>query len=864
MDTGNVQLDADVIGVGAGFAGLYLHHRLRQEGFSVIGLETADDLGGTWYWNRYPGARCDIQSVDYSYSFDPELDAEWEWSEKYATQPEILRYLNRVADKHDLRRDIRFSTRIESATWDDATATWSVSTSSADKGLDRLTCRHLVMATGCLSAPKSPDIAGVDRFEGPVYFTSSWPHDGVDFTGLRVGVVGTGSSGIQSIPIIAEQAAQLTVFQRTPNFSIPAGNGAVPAEKRAAFRSDPAGYREEARWSGIGVPSTPSTEGALMLGVEEQVRRLDEFWRRGELVAFGETFSDWLIDPAANAVMADYVRDRIREIVDDPAVADLLCPTDHPLGTKRPCLDSGYYATFNRPNVRLVDLRATPIGTITEAGLTTAGTDGETFEFDALVLATGFDAMTGAVVNVDLRGRGGRSLADVWSAGPTTYLGLMTAGFPNLYLVTGPGSPSVLSNMVVSIEQHVDWITDALVHLRTSGRSALEPTDTAQDGWVRYVNDWGDLTLYPLANSWYMGANVPGKPRVFLPYVGTVGRYRRICDEVVAAEYLGFVQHADDTTVTDEREVRPIRADVEAYLDALVDAELPPFETLDPEDARALNEQLGAQRPPGPDVGELIDGTLPGPAGPLAYRCYRPTSPGPHPALVYFHGGGWVLGSAVSDDPLCRYLCQETDSIVVSVDYRHAPEVRFPGAVDDAMAALRWVADHADELGADPARLAVGGWSAGGNLAAVCALLARDGGGPALAAQVLITPVTDVDPTRPSRIENATGFGLTSPLMDWFTGHYLGDADRDDWRAAPLRAPDLSGLPPAVVLTCGLDPLRDEGDAYAVALAKAGVEVTHLEAWGQCHLSIPAIGVIVTIEPLRAALAAAARDYLRR
>ena len=532
------QLDADVVVVGAGFAGLYMLHRLRGAGFSTIVLEAADDIGGTWYWNRYPGARCDIQSLDYSYSFDPELDREWEWSEKYATQPEILRYIHHVADKHDLKSDVRFQTAVSGASWDEDSRTWTIRTaSSGGGGGGELRCRYYVMATGCLSMPKDIDIPGAGDFAGDTYWTSRWPHEGVDFTGMRVGVIGTGSSGIQSIPIIAGQASELTVFQRTPNFSFPAHNGPVPEDKAEQLRTRRDEYREEARWSGIGVPAERPTESALQVDEDERRRRYEEVWQRGELVAIGGAFSDTLANPRANELMAEFVRDKIRSIVDDPETAELLCPTDHPLATKRPCLDTDYYATFNLPHVRLVDLRATPIERITESGVDTSA---ESFEFDAIVFATGFDAMTGAIVAVDIAGRDGQQLAEKWDHGPRTYLGLMSHGFPNLFMITGPQSPSVLSNMMVSIEQHVDWIADCLTYLRTRRLTAIDATVAAEDAWVAHVNDVGHQTLYPRANSWYMGANVPGKPRVFLPYIGGVGTYRQICDDVAAKGYQGF------------------------------------------------------------------------------------------------------------------------------------------------------------------------------------------------------------------------------------------------------------------------------------------------------------------------------------
>jgi cation diffusion facilitator CzcD-associated flavoprotein CzcO/acetyl esterase/lipase len=852
--------DVDVVVIGAGFAGLYMLHRLRGAGFTTTVLEAADDIGGTWYWNRYPGARCDIQSVDYSYSFDPELDDEWEWSEKYATQPEILRYMHHVADKHDLKRDIRFDARVESAVWDDDAATWTIRT----EGGDQLTCRHYVMATGCLSMPKSPDIEGVERFTGDVHYTSRWPHERVDFTGKRVGVIGTGSSGIQSIPIIARQAEQLTVFQRTPNFSFPAHNGPVPEDKRAQLRERRDDYREEARWSGIGVPAERPEEGAFQIDDEERERRYEHVWERGELVAIGGAVNDLLVNPAANETMAEFVRGKIRSIVDDPATADLLCPTDHPLATKRPCLDTGYYETFNLPHVRLVDLRTTPIASITETGIDTTGpSGGESFEFDAIVFATGFDAMTGAIVNVDIAGRDGLQLAEKWAHGPQTYLGLMSRGFPNLFMITGPQSPSVLSNMMVSIEQHVDWITDCLEYLRDRGFKAIEPTETAEAGWVQHVNDYADITLYPQANSWYMGANVPGKPRVFLPYVGGVDRYRQVCIDVVEEGYLGFHRSGDGRAECNDGVVRRAQPDVTLMLEAMAELQLPTMDTMSVDEARAFSVALSAERPPGPDVGEVLDGILPGADGQLRYRLYRPTTPGPHPVVAYFHGGGWVLGSHDSDDPLCRDLCVRADAMIISVDYRHAPEHRFPAAAEDGLAAVTWIADHAEELDGLPGQLAVCGWSAGGNVAAVACQMARDAGVPHISGQVLICPVTDSDFSRPSYEENGEGFILTRSLMDWFWDHYADPEERTDHRVAPLRAADLTGLPPALVATCEFDPLRDEGAAYAEALAAAGVPTRHLACRGQMHTSIPAVDVILSTAPIRADIAAELAKMLR-
>jgi cation diffusion facilitator CzcD-associated flavoprotein CzcO/acetyl esterase/lipase len=847
--------DLDVLVVGAGFAGLYLLYRLRRLGFSAKVIESADDVGGTWYWNRYPGARCDIESIDYSYSFDPDLQREWQWSERYATQPEILRYLGHVADKHDLRRDIRFSTRVEAARWDEETSLWRVRT---DRG-DEIRCRFYVMASGCLSLPKAPDIEGADRFRGEAYYTGRWPHEPVDFTGKRVAVIGTGSSAIQSIPIIARQAAELTVFQRTPNFSRPAKNGPVPAEKKAVFEADPTAYRAAARLSGAGIPREPSMVRALQVPEAERLAKYEEAYESGDLLAMTATYADIGVNPEANETVCEFLRGKIRSIVRDPATAEALCPRNHFYGTKRPCIDTDYYQTFNLPHVRLVDLRKDPLRTITENGIDTAS---RSFEFDVIVYATGFDAMTGAIVAVDIEGRDGLSLARKWADGPRTYLGLMTCGFPNFFTVTGPGSPSVLSNMVVSIEQHVDWIGACLEHMRAERLTTIEPTPAAEAGWVQHVNDFADITLFPRAESWYMGANVPGKARVFLPYVGGVDRYRKVCDEVVSRGYLGFASDGSGGARCNDGVVRRVQPDAAIMLELMAELGVPPIETLSIEQARALMVAMAAQRPRGPEVGAIVDGELPGAAGPLGYRLYRPATPGPAPIVVYFHGGGWVLGDTDSDDPFCRDLCARSGAIVVSVDYRHAPEARFPAAVADGFVALRWIAANAEALGAEPGNLAVCGWSAGGNIAAVVCQLARDAGGPRIAGQVLVTPVTDCDFTRASYATNGEGYGLTTSLMRWFWGHYADEAERTDPKASPLRAADLSHLPPALVVTCEFDPLADEGAAYAAALSAAGVDGRHLRCRGQIHMSVPSVDVILSAGAARAEIGTALRRFL--
>jgi cation diffusion facilitator CzcD-associated flavoprotein CzcO len=532
-DHRDVPRTVDVVVVGAGFSGMYLLHRLRAAGMSVLVFEAGTDVGGTWYWNRYPGARVDVESLSYSYSFDPDLEQRFEWQERYPTQPEILAYARHVADRFDLRRDIVFGTRTTGARYDEASRTWTVRTDRDDT----VTAQYLVMATGCLSASKLPEIPGLDSFEGETHHTAHWPHEGVDFTGKRVGIIGTGSSGVQSIPVIAAQADELTVFQRTPAYSLPARNRKLTVDEIAGMKDGYRSYRKAQQESGFGVPTAIPTRSALEVSDEERNATFEQAWESGSLVNLLTTFTDLAVDQEANDLAKRWIHDKIRSIVADPQTAQDLCP-DYPVGTKRPCLDTGYYETYNREHVHLVNLRREPLVEITPRGIRTAA--GE-YEFDTIVYATGFDAMTGSLTNVDIRGRDGVSLAETWSAGPRTYLGIGAAGFPNLFMITAPGSPSVLSNMIVSIEQHVDWVCDAVAHLQAQGLATIEASQEAQDAWVDHVNQVASHTLYPKANSWYMGANVPGKPRVFMPYAGGVGEYRKKCDEVARNGYEGFV-----------------------------------------------------------------------------------------------------------------------------------------------------------------------------------------------------------------------------------------------------------------------------------------------------------------------------------
>jgi cyclohexanone monooxygenase len=524
----------DAIVVGAGLAGLYALYKLRTKGLRAQVLEAGKDIGGTWFWNRYPGARCDVESLEYSYSFSEELQQEWNWPERFAAQPDILRYINHVADRLELRPFIRTGTRVVSAVFDKATHRWTVTTGNGEVRQ----APFCIMATGNLSLPRVPDFPGLESFKGRWYHSGLWPEEGVDFSGRRVGVIGTGSSGIQMIPVIAEQAKHLFVFQRTANFSVPAVNRPITPEVDRSHKAKYGYWRDEARRTPFGIGGhPPPTRSALEVAPQERERVYEQKWGTGGNISFLYAYNDLLVNKDSNETASEFVRNKIRSIVRDPKVAELLAPNDHPIGTKRLCLDNGYFETFNRENVMLVDARSDPIVEITPSGLRTGTRE---FELDDIAFATGFDAMTGALLDIDISVKGGPRLVDKWAHGPRTYLGLMTAGIPNLFMITGPGSPSVKTNMIASIEQHVDWIADCLQYLRDKQIRHIDADENAQNKWVAHVNDVADATLYPQANSWYVGANIPGKPRVFMPYVAGLDKYRKICDEVAANDYRGF------------------------------------------------------------------------------------------------------------------------------------------------------------------------------------------------------------------------------------------------------------------------------------------------------------------------------------
>ena len=534
----------DAVIVGAGFSGLYLLHRFRKLGLTTRVLERGGGVGGTWYWNRYPGARCDVESMQYSYSFDAELQQEWHWPEKFSAQPDILAYANHVADRFDLRKDIDFDVEVKAAHFNETTRRWRIETDKKDK----ITAQFLVMATGCISTAQTPNIEGLDNYQGNTYHTGNWPHEKVDFTGQRIAVIGTGSSGIQAIPVLAEEAAHLTVFQRTPNYSIPSQNEPMTSDYEASWKEKYPTLREEMRYTGHGSIKDLNDKSAMSVDEEERQETYKKRWAIGG-AGFLTSFNDLLFSQESNDTASEFVRNQIRRIVKNPETAELLAPKTYPIGTKRICIDSGYFQTYNRENVDLVDISEKPIQRITREGLIVNGRE---FEFDSIVFATGFDAMTGTLFNVDIRGRNDLALKEKWYAGPRTYLGLMSEAFPNLFMITGPGSPSVKSNMLVSIEQHVDFVTESIIYMREHGLELMEPDNAAEDDWVDHVQEAANKTLFPRANSWYMGANIPGKPRLFMPYIGGVGTYRRICEEVVADNYEGFRFEAETAAAAAE------------------------------------------------------------------------------------------------------------------------------------------------------------------------------------------------------------------------------------------------------------------------------------------------------------------------
>ena len=525
-------VDVDVVVVGAGFSGLYLLYRLRKAGFSTRVFERGGDVGGTWYWNRYPGARCDVESLQYSYSFDEQLQQDWHWPEKFSAQPDILAYANYVADRFNLKKDIEFNIEVKASWFDENLKRWKITTNTREE----INAQYFIMATGCISTTQIPNIKGLSDYVGNTFHTGNWPHEEVDFSGQSIAVIGTGSSGIQSIPVLAKQAKKLTVFQRTPNYSIPSQNEPMTKKYERSWKDVYSERRKEMRYSAHGSLKDLNDVPALSVDEDQRQELYTKRWAIGGTGFLG-SFNDLLTNADANYTAAEYVRQQIKRVVKDKETAEILCPRSYPIGTKRICIDTGYFETYNRENVKLVDISKKPIQRLVRDGIIV---DDQLYAFDSIIFATGFDAMTGSIFNVDIKGRDGLALKEKWNAGPKTYLGLMSASFPNLFMITGPGSPSVKSNMIMSIEQHVDLVIETLLSMRRKGLSVVEPELEAENKWVDHVQEVANKTLFPQANSWYMGANIPGKPRLFMPYIGGVGAYREICEEIVANNYRGF------------------------------------------------------------------------------------------------------------------------------------------------------------------------------------------------------------------------------------------------------------------------------------------------------------------------------------
>ena len=529
----------DVVVVGAGFGGMYAIYRFREMGLRVQGFEAGADVGGVWYWNRYPGARVDLPSIDYSFSFSPEIEQEWTWSEQFAAQPELLRYINFVADRLDLRRQIQFNTRVTRAVWDEVRKLWSVTT---DKG-ERYEATYCIMATGPLSIPKDPEIPGVERFQGQLLRAAKWPHKPVDFTGRRVGVIGTGSTGIQIVQEVGKEAGELFVFQRTPSFTMPMRNEALEPDYVAEVKRNYAGIRESARNSAVGGVRPQSTRAFFSVTPKQRQQLLEDAWKNGGLAMLG-TFADLLTNPEANEHVAEFVRGKIDEIVKDPETAEKLKPRGYPIFARRPCLDSSYYETFNRPNVHLKDCLSDPIEEITERGVRTRS--GEV-ELDALIFATGYDGLTGALLAFDIIGRDGRTMSDKWKDGARSHLGLMMEGFPNLFMTTGPNGPAALANIIRISEHDVDWIAAAMTHMDRNGLSTIEPTPQAEQAWMDIVFALSQRSLLLKAKTWYVGANVKDKPQGLTLFTGGFHKYREYCAAATQGGYRDFVfDHAQE------------------------------------------------------------------------------------------------------------------------------------------------------------------------------------------------------------------------------------------------------------------------------------------------------------------------------
>lgn len=813
-----MRADVDVVVIGAGFSGLYAIHKFRDEmNMTVAAFDLADGPGGTWFWNRYPGARCDFESVYYSFSFSDELENEWRWSERFAGQPEILAYFEWVTDRLDLRRSISFGVGVERLDWDDTDALWTVRTSDGA----RTTARFVVSGAGGLSKPKAPEFPGSESFQGELYATSTWPAAEVDLTGKRIAVVGTGSSGVQTIQEVAKVAGSLTVFQRSANYVAPLGNRPISAEQQEWNALHHAQIRAEASPVTGARFELPRTS-ALAVSAEERKARYDQMWERGALALAISSFIDISTSIEANDTLAEYIRDRIKAQVHDPRTAKLLCPVDHPYATKRPPLGTNYYEVYNQDNVVLVDARTTPVERITERGIRTSDQD---YEFDVIILSIGFDAFTGAQLAVPTVGRGGVTLKEHWADGPASFLGLASVNFPNLFNICGPPSAASQYNTPTLIEKQVDFVAGAIVRASELGARAVEPLAGAEEAWDTMANDILQMTLLPLApNTWFLGDNIAGKPRKAYAFLGGPHFYLALCEQVQALGYSGFAFDGTPATDTLPPLVRLNGAAALAVSGAMLSG-APPMEDISIEEMRAQVQMQTAFQIPGRTVSSQdVAGK--------GLRVYRPDLGGPLPVVVFYHGGGFVAGSVEAVDPLCGHLAEELGSIVVAVDYRLAPEHPYPAAVNDSIDAVRWTVESIADFGGDPRRISLMGESAGAHMAAVTALQARDEGID-LVAQVLVYPPIDPEAATASVLEFAHGPILTAAAGERFWELYLAGADIT-WKNSPNRA-SLAGVAPALVVTVELDVLRDEGEDYARLLADAGVEVERHRVDGVFH-----------------------------